>query len=144
MNIRSMIFGICVALVLPMSAMAKPPDVVAEGCEILVTPSVSAGMPFTVTVVKMPSYPGQWFAPEVMVEIDVPVNADMLGPNSYSQSVTQTIDGLGGSNDATADFVIPAFPNLEFKTVDIVATVSEPVNKNRVKVMATCEGKTTL
>lgn len=146
MRYRTAILNICLALLIPLSAAAKPPKgPVPGGCELLLAPAVSPGIPFTVTVVRVPSYPGQWFAPEITVEISVPVNPDITpGPNSYNQSVTQRIDGLGGSNDATADFVIPSFTNLVFEDVNVFATVSEPVRKNKLSVLATCEAVTSL
>jgi hypothetical protein len=143
MKIRITIAGLCLGLMLPFAAVAKKP-VAADGCAVLVPAQVSADAPFTVTVSKEPAYPGQWFAPTVTVEVVVPVNAALLGPNSYSQTVTQTIDGLGGDNNAKATFVIPVLPNLDVTSpVNVFATVSEPVRGNS-KPDATCTGVTSL
>lgn len=143
MRIKTTIINIGMALLIPLSAAAKQP--VAGGCEILVAPSVNPSIPFTVTVAKSPTYPGQWFAPTVSVEITVPVNPDITpGPNSYSQTVTQAIDGLGGSNDALASFIIHAFTNLVFTDVGIFATVEETLNKNKQSITATCNAMTVL
>lgn len=143
MHIKSTIINIMMALLIPLSAAAKQP--VADGCEILVTGSVNPSIPFTVKVAKTPAYPGQWIAPTVSVEIMVPVNPDISpGPNSYSQTVTQTIDGLGGSNDALATFVIHAFSNLVFTQVEIFATVGETLGKNKQSIAATCNAVTVL
>lgn len=143
MILKNKILCFCTALLLPISAIAKQP--VEGGCEILVSSSVNPSIPFNVTVVKSPTYPGQWFAPTVSTEIVVPVNADISpGPNDYSQTVVQAIDGLGGSNDAVASFVIPAFTNLKFSTVNIYASVSEPLNKSKQTVTAYCQASTLL
>jgi hypothetical protein len=130
MNIKSTSLLFLIVSLLSLSAAAKQP--VTGGCSILVAPTVNANTPFTVTVAKSPTYPGQWVAPSVTVEMTVPVDATIMpGPNSYSQTVHQTIDGLGGSGDAEAVFVIPAFANLLFQDVGIIATVTEPLNKTR-------------
>lgn len=145
MHMRNRILSLCIAVLIPLSAAAKKP--VDGGCEVLVTPQVDPDVPFTVTVVKTPSYPGQWFAPTVAVEVTSPVDASLLGPNTYAQTVTQQIDGLGGSNDATSTFVIPVTPNLDVTgTVAIQATVSEPRNRrsNRLIKQATCTADTLL
>jgi hypothetical protein len=122
--------SLCLAVLFPLAAPAKQP--VADGCALLVAASVAADVPFPVTVTRLPAYPGQWVAPTVTVEVVAPVNDALLGPNRYSQTVTQEIDGLGGANDATATFLIPAFPNLDLTgTVSVYATVSEPVNRGK-------------
>lgn len=141
MRIMTTMMNICMALLLPMSATAKQP--VADGCEILVASTIAPDSPFTVTVAKKPAYPGQWVAPEVSVEVTAPLNADLEpGPNSYSQTVDQQIDGLGGSNHAIATFIIPAFSNLDLTgAVHVFATVAEPVNKGK-SVNTYCESVT--
>ena len=132
--------SICMAFLLPMSAAAKKPQ--PDGCEILVATTVDPDIPFMVTVARSPSYPGQWFEPTVSVEVTAPVNDALLGPNTYTQIVVQTIDGLGGSNDATATFIIPGFPNLDLTgAVDVFATVSEPVNRGK-SIETYCEAVT--
>lgn len=145
MRAKTTVISLCVALSVPLSAAAKPP--VAGGCEVLVPGAVTTMTEFLVRIAKAPSYPGQWFAPEVSVQITLPVAPGVpLGPNSYRQSVTQTVDGLGGSNDADAFFVIPVLPNLVFgNQIAVAATVSEPLNKNgKLVETATCEAVTVL
>jgi len=141
MHIKTMIINICMAVLIPLSAAAKAPA--PAGCEILVAATVNADVPFTVTVARSPTYPGQWFSPTVTVEIVAPVTgATLLGPNSYSQTVTQTFTGLRGANDATATFIIPVFPNLDITgVVNVFATVSEPV-KRRKSRESSCEAVT--
>ena len=131
------------ALLLPLSAAAKQP--VPDGCEIVVAGRVDPDVPFTVTVIRSPAYPGQWFQPTVSVEVVAPVDAAVEpGPNTYSQSVVQEVDGPGGSNDATATFIIPAFLNLDFTgAVTVFATVSEQVNKGK-SIETFCEAVTSL
>jgi hypothetical protein len=121
---------LCLVVLVPLSASGRQP--VPDGCKLLVPASVNADAPFNVTVARSPAYPGQWVSPTVSVEVVVPVNDALLGPNSYSQSVTQTVDGPGGSNTATATFIIPAFPNLDLTgDVNVSAVVSEPVNRGK-------------
>ena len=147
MHTTNRILSLCIAVLIPLSAAAKKPT--AGGCEILVAPQVDPDVPFTVTVVKTPSYPGQWFAPTVSVELTTPVDPSLLGPNTYVQTIAQQIDGLGGSNDATSTFIIPISPNLDLTgTVTIEATVSEARNSRRPNsrqvVQSTCTADTTL
>ena len=151
MRIKTAILKIGLVLLIPLTATAKPPILVADGCSLLVASGVNPGMPFTVTVQKEPAYPGQWAVPEISVEITVPLENQLppgtLNPNpvSYSQNVTQTFDGLGATNDAVATFVVPSLPNLEDTgTVYISATVTEPRGKKKRAVGASCEDNTLL
>lgn len=141
MRLQTMIITICMALCIPLSAAAKQPA--PAGCEVLVPGKVDPAVPFEVTVARFPAYPGQWFSPTVTVQVVAPVvGATLLGPNSYSQTVTQTFTGLGGSNDATSTFIIPVFPNLDMTgDVSVFATVSEPVN-SRKSIESTCAATT--
>jgi hypothetical protein len=133
MRIRIAMMNLCLAVLLPLSAASKPP--VAAACEVLVPDTVTPGVDFEVTVARSPSYPGQWFSPTVTVEVVAPVIATVLGPNSWSQTVTQTFLGLGGSNDATATFFIPAGLSVDMAGgLNVFATVSEPINKNKSRV----------
>jgi hypothetical protein len=141
MHIKTKMMNFCLAVLIPLSAAARPPA--SADCEILVAATVNPDVPFTVTVSRSPAFPGQWFSPTVTVEVVAPViGATLLGPNSYSQTVTQSFAGLGGANDATATFIIPVFPNLDVTgTVNVFATVSEPVNKRRTRD-SSCEAVT--
>lgn len=148
MNFKTAIPNICLAVLIPLSATAKPP--VPGDCELFVASGVNPDMPFTVTVARGDAYPGQWLSPTVMVEIDVPLqepSAGVVNPNpvSYSQNVTQTLEGLGLPNTVDTKFVIPELPNLvSGGSVNISATISEPLNKNKQTVTAICENNTTL
>ena len=141
MAIKNTFMTICVALLIPLSAVAKAPA--AADCEVLVAATVNPDVPFTVTVARSPAYPGQWFSPTVTVEVVAPVTGvTPLGPGSYIQTVTQTFAGLGGSNDATATFIIPVFANLDITgVVNVFATVSEPVNRGKSRE-SSCEAVT--
>ena len=141
MRMKTTMMSVCMALLIPLSAAAKQPA--PAGCEVLVSAIVNPDVPFTVTVARSPAYPGQWFSPTVTVEVVAPViGATLLGPGSYSQTVTQTFTGLGGSNDATATFIIPVFPNLDITgAVNVYATVSEPVNRGKSRE-SSCEAVT--
>ena len=146
MRIKTTIISICMVLLISMSAVAKQPA--ADGCNILVVlpnqgTGVVANKPFEIKVIQSPSYPGQWFSPTISVEVIVPIdNAIMLGPNTYSQTVIQSVDGPGGSNIATATFVIPPLTNLDVNgDIYVFATVSETVNKGK-SIATYCEAVT--
>ena len=149
MKTKSAILCICLALLIPLSAAAKPPKLVADGCMVFVAGNVNPTTPFTVTVSRLDKYPGQWVSPEVSVEITVPLQNPLppgtTNPNpvSYKQSVTQAFDGLGATNDAEALFVVPLLPNLQpAGVVDVTATVVEKLRKK--KIGATCSATTQL
>jgi hypothetical protein len=140
MRIRIVTLSLCMAVPISLSAAAKAP--VAVGCEVLVADTVAAGAAFPVTVARSPSYPGQWFSPTVTVEVVAPVVAAAPGPDSWSQTVTQTFLGLGGSNDATAIFFVPELLNIDRTgVVEVFATVSEPISKGKSRV-SYCEAVT--
>ena len=148
MSNKKALAGVCLALLIPLSAAAKPPRLVADGCMVFVAGGVNPEIPFTVTVSKLDKYPGQWVSPEVSVEITVPLYDPLppgtTNPNpvSYKQSVTQAFDGLGATDDADALFVVPILPNLQPGDVTVAATVTEKLRKK--KVGATCEATTEL
>ena len=145
MRVTTTILSICMALLIPMAAVAKQPE--PAGCEILfvetIVPeslyepvSVAEGVPFTVKVMKSPGYPGEWFKPSVSIEINVPLDEPMsanpLTPETYSQIVTQTFDRKG-PNAAYATFIIPFWllkPDYD-GLVNISATVSQQINRGK-------------
>jgi hypothetical protein len=136
-----MLMSACAALLIPLSAAAKPPAPV--GCQLIVPDSAQQGAEFQVTVVRDPEFPGQWFSPTVTVELFVPTGSTTpLVPQVYSQSVTQTFLGLGGANRAGVVFYVPTQTSLGWGVsgeVHVVATVSEPTS-NRKTRDAVCDG----
>ena len=141
MSIKKTILSICMTLLIPFSVAAKKPP--TYSCEILVADQIDPDVPFTVTVTRAPSYPGQWVQPTVSVEVVAPVDEALEpGPNTYSQSVVQAVDGPGGSNDATATFIIPAFANLDVTgVVSVFANVSEATGRGK-PIETFCEATT--
>lgn len=129
MRIKTTITSICLALLIPMAAAAKKPE--PASCEVLVPGNLNPGDMFDVTVVRVPGYPGQFFAPTVMVELIAPVDDGGDGPNSYSQVVTQSFD-LGESNRTQTTMWLPQLLNPDFDAdVVVIATVLQPVNKGK-------------
>ena len=139
MRIIAAIFKLGLMLLLPLSAMAAKPE--PAGCAILLNSDVYIDAPFSVTVVRVPRYPGQWFSPTVTVEVVAPIYqpASKLGPNRYTQTVSQTFPGLGGANKAETTLFIPSFTNLDTAGIlQVYATVSEPVARGKPRE-AHCE-----
>lgn len=140
MSIKTMILGVCMALLIPMTAAAKKPATV--DCSIRAESPVATGSVFNVVVRPAPG-DGQWFRPTVTVEVVVPVNATGTGPDAYSQTVTQTFGGLGQPNIARAAFIIPDYLSVDLaRPVQVFATVSEPVNRRKT-IDSQCETTTT-
>jgi len=133
--IRTLLMSVCAALLVPLSAAAKPPE--PAGCQLIVPDFAQQGMEFEVIVARVPRFPGQWFSPTVTVEIFIPTGSTSpLVPDVYSQSITQTFLGLGGANVATAVFYVPTPASLGWGIsgeVHVVATVSEPVNGRKTR-----------
>lgn len=138
MRTKTMILSICMAMLIPLTATAKKPA--PSECRIVAENPVSTNRSFEV-VVRPGS--GQWFRPTVSVEVVVPVNSTITGPDTYSQTVTQTFGGLGQPNIARAIFYIPDSLSIDLsRSVDVFATVLQPVN--RVKsIESQCETTTT-
>ena len=101
------------------------------GCAVLVPEAINAGLPYTVKVVRVPSYPGGWFSPTIVIDATYPATQG----NEIGDSREQTIAKMGVTY-ATATFTVPeAFdPNTNEPvirsggTANINATVSEPMN----------------
>jgi hypothetical protein len=135
---KTMILGVCMALMIPMTTAAKKPATI--DCRISAESPVATGSVFDVVV--RPGA-GQWFRPTVTVEVVVPVNATSTGPDEYSQAVTQTFGGLGQPNVARAAFIIPDYISVDLtRAVQVFATVSEPVNRGKA-IETQCETTTT-
>ena len=113
-------------------AVVEEPTADAEvGCAVLVPEAINAGLPYTVKVVRVPSYPGGWFSPTIIIDATYPATQG----NEIGDSREQTIPKMGVTY-ATATFTVPeAFdPNTNEPvirsggTANINATVSEPMN----------------
>ena len=140
MSTKTMILGVCMALLIPMTAAARKPATV--DCSISADSPVATGSVFDVVVRPGPG-DGQWFRPTVTVEVVVPVSATSTGPHEYSQTVTQTFGGLGQPNVATSAFIIPDYITVDMtRPVQVFATVSEPVNRGKA-IESQCETTTT-
>jgi hypothetical protein len=126
------------ALLIPLTAIAKKP--VPIECKIAADSPVATNNSFDV-VVRPGS--GQWFRPTVTVEVIVPVIPTFTGPNTYSQTVTQTFAGQGQPNVARASFFIPDRLSIDLNgSVNVFATVSQPVSRGR-SIESQCETTTT-
>lgn len=130
---------ICMALLVPLAAVAGKPEV--EVCQLEV---VYTDLAFEVRV--RPSA-GQWVSPTVSVELVLPLIDEYSTPETYSMNVTQTFQGLGQPNSALAIFTIPT--NLSYMSVDFAADfsvhveVAEPVNRGK-SLMTYCDATVSL
>ena len=114
------------------SVVVEQPTADAEiGCAVLVPEAINAGLPYTVKVVRVPSYPGGWFSPTIIIDATYPATQG----NEIGDSREQTITKMGVSY-ATATFTVPeAFdPDTNEPvirsggTANVNATVREPMN----------------
>ena len=109
------------------------------GCAVLVPTAINPGYPYTVKVVRVPSYPGGWFSPTIIIDATYPTTQG----NEIGDSREQTIRTMGVTY-ATATFTVPeAFdPNTNEPviesggTANIDATVREPMNDGSFKETA--------
>lgn len=77
---------ICLALLFPsISAAKNPHNQPVADCAILIEDGlIYAGLPFTVKLVRVPSYPGSWHAPDVTITVTYPRNA---GEETYHTKI---------------------------------------------------------
>lgn len=124
------------------SAIAKPP--VDAGCAVLLPSAINAGLPYTVKVVRVPSYPGGWSRPTIITDVTYPTTPG----NEIGDSRKQTILRHNVTY-ALATFTVPeAFDTninepviVSGGTAEVTATVKEPINKKNFKE-TTCTATT--
>jgi len=118
------------------TAVLEQPAADADaGCAVLVPEAINAGQPYTVKVVRVPSYPGGWFYPTIIIDATYPATQG----NEIGDSREQTIAKMGVTY-ATATFTVPAAftdtNELVIKSggkAKIAATVTEPLNNGQFR-----------
>jgi hypothetical protein len=125
------ILAMCSLLLMPGVATAKKPVASEAGCVIFMDDVVYSKTPFTVKVVRDPSYPDAWRNPTFTIE------ASFTGS---TQTVSATIEPiLANAFSVTyvhATLVVP--DDARFTgTATISATVEEPLNKRKTRT-TTC------
>lgn len=137
-------FAICLALLVPGITSAKKPAPPADpACALLLAPDplfVHTGSPFTVKLVRIPSYPGAFRQPTITIDVTYPMPAG----SELTQNDTRSIPKFNVTY-VEAGFTVPIFDSgIETgQVVVIAATVAEPVGKNRKKKRKTTSCTTT-
>ena len=137
-------FAICLTLLVPGITSAKKPAPPADpACALLLAPDplfVHTGSPFTVKLVRVPSYPGAFRQPTVTIDVTYPMPAG----SELTQNDTRSIPKFNVTY-VEAGFTVPIFDSgIETgQVVVIAATVAEPVGKNRKKKRKTTSCTTT-
>ena len=131
---RMTFFALCLALLAPGIASAKKPNPSDAACALLLAPDpdyVYTDIPFTVKLVRVPSYPGAFRQPTVSIDVSYP----MPGGGVLTQSYTQTFPVFNVTYVQTS-FTPPSSSSgiVENGVVMIDATVTEPVNKKKSKI----------
>jgi hypothetical protein len=95
---------------------------------------VHTGSPFTVKLVRVPSYPGAFRQPTVTIDVTYP----MAAGSELTQNDTRSIPKFNVTYVETG-FTVPIFDSgIETgQDVVIAATVAEPVGKKRKKFKTT-------
>jgi hypothetical protein len=131
-------------LISAVSTIAAPAK--DAGCAVLLPSAINAGQPYTVKVVKVPSYPGSWFSPTIIVDVNYPTMADKVIADSREQTMQKF-----NVTYALATFTVPdAFDPVTSQAVmvsggsaEVTATVREPINKKKFRE-TTCTASVTV
>jgi len=107
------------------------------GCAVLVPIAINPNLDYTVKVVRVPSYPGGWFHPTIIIDATYPTAQG----SEIVDSREQTIATMGVTY-ATATFTVPDASVIQLGgTANIDATVREPMNNGKFKE-TTCTATT--
>jgi hypothetical protein len=125
------------------AAAARAPD---ADCAVLLPSAINAGQPYTVKVVRVPSYPGGWVSPTITVDVIYPTTPG----NVIGDTREQTIQRFNVTY-ALANFTVPeAFDPVSNEAVIasggsavVSATVMEPINKKKFRE-TTCSASVTV
>lgn len=129
---------ICLALLASGIASAKRPA--PATCQLLLAPDpvyIHTGTPYTVKLVRVPSYPGAFRQPTVSIDITYPMPAG----SEITQNYTRSVAAFNVTYIEANLFAPPLNSGiLTGQDVTIAATVSEPVNnqKKRKRTTARC------
>jgi hypothetical protein len=126
--------AICLSLLVPGLTSAKKPQPPTEAtCDLLLSPDrdlVSTGMPFTVKLVRVPTYPGAFRQPTISIDVSYPMPAG----SEITQNETRNITAFNVSY-VEMNFHVPPLDSgiLVGQEVKIDATVTEPLRKAESK-----------
>lgn len=135
MPLRITILALCSALLLPGLAMAKKPVADTVGC-VMFPPTIYTGFPFTVKVVRDPSYTGVWSQPTV----DVTAVFTKADGGEITQTFSETISKYGvtyinATLQAPSNFRCDDNASCTEVGIDGIASISavvtEPINKGK-------------
>jgi hypothetical protein len=123
--------ALCLVLLTPGIASAKKPTPAEPGCELLLAPDPSfiyTGNPYTVKLVRVPSYPGAFRQPTVSIDVSYPMSEG----STYTVNDTRSFPDFNVTY-MESNFVAPSSDSgiAENGVVEIDATVTEPVRKNK-------------
>ena len=127
-------FAICLALLVPGITSAKKPAPPADPeCALLLAPDplyVHTGTPFTVKLVRVPSYPDAFRQPTITIDVTYPMPAGSEVTQNYTRSIPKF-----NVTYVEAGFIVPSVNSgiVIGQDVVIAATVAEPVGKNKKK-----------
>ena len=124
------------------TAGAKPPADV--GCAVLLPSAINTGLPYKVKVVRVPSYPGGWSRPTVTIDVVYPTTPDHVIGDTREQTilrhnVTYALATFTAPEAFDPDTSLPVI--VAGGTVNVMATVKEPINKRKFKE-TTCSATT--
>ena len=104
------------------------------GCAVLLDPAIDLGAPFVAVVRRVPSYPGQWWAPSITWTVSVPM---LPGYEEQTLSARKVFRRIVSANRAEADFVIA-----DAEGVDLAGEVLVQVTVDEQHQAASCEATT--
>jgi hypothetical protein len=126
--------ALCLTLLTPGIATAKKPNPGRVACALLLETDpavVYTGMPFTVRLVRIPSYPGAFRNPTVSIDVSYPAN-----DGEITQNDTRTIHAFNVTY-VNVGFVVPLKSSgIEIGgEATIAATVTEGHKSKKIRCM---------
>jgi hypothetical protein len=130
---RPALLLLSLAIAIPGLALAKQPVASDAGCVVFPPAYIDSGYPFTVKIVRDPSYTGVWSQP--MAEVNAEFTRTDGGTVTATYSETTSRYGYGVTY-VTANLLAPSCNGIpcELDTaadVTITATIREPINKGK-------------
>ena len=140
--LRLTILALCSALLLPGIAMAKKPVVSPAGC-VMFPPAIYTGFPFTVKVVRDPSYTGVWSQPTVDVAAVFTTSDGGEITQTFSQTMAQYgVTYINATLQAPSNLRCDDSGSCAEVGIDGVASISavvtEPINKGKKTRVTVC------
>jgi hypothetical protein len=115
---------------------AKPAANADAGCAVLPPAEITGGLPYSVKVVRTPSYPGGWSRPTITVEVTYPTTpghdiGDSREQTLLRHNVTYALAGFTVPETLDPDTNDPII--VTGGTAKITAVVREPINKRKFR-----------